>query len=63
MEKQMRAFQTPVSDDAIRQWLKEQKIRLRKIQKTKADVSVIPMPNRSCCSSIAGAATQRASSS
>jgi len=30
----MQAFHTPISDDTIRQWLKEQKIRLRKIQKT-----------------------------
>ncbi len=36
LEEQMQASQTPVSDDTIRQWLKEQKIRLRKIQKTKA---------------------------
>jgi len=32
----MQACQTPVSDDTIRQWLKQQRIRLRKIQKTKA---------------------------
>ena len=36
LEEQMQAFQTPVSDDTIREWLKQQKIRLRKIQKTRA---------------------------
>ena len=36
LEEQMQASQTPVSDDTIRQWLKQQKIRLRKIQKTRA---------------------------
>lgn len=36
LEEKMAACGTPVSDDAIREWLKQQRIRLRKIQKTKA---------------------------
>ncbi len=36
LEEAMTACGTPASDDAIRSWMKRQRIRLRKIQKTKA---------------------------
>jgi len=41
LEEQMQAFQTPISDDTIREWLKEQKIRLRKIQKSQVGGSTL----------------------
>ena len=40
LEENMAACGTPVSDDVIRSWLKQQRIRLRKIQKTKAGGSL-----------------------
>ena len=36
LEETMAACGTPASDDSIRSWMKRQRIRLRKIQKTKA---------------------------
>ncbi|MEZ6126003.1 MAG: ISAzo13 family transposase, partial [Planctomycetaceae bacterium] len=36
LEQKMAVCRTPVSDDAIRKWLKQQGIRLRKIAKTRA---------------------------